>query len=102
MLGELDLILTASLALIVVPRTAQHPDAHLWCSKGGGAALVSAAAGPSTLLAQAASAFSVVKYAEVVCLIYLGARTFLDRRGSAVPGGAAPVSLKSVFGQGVA
>jgi threonine/homoserine/homoserine lactone efflux protein len=51
---------------------------------------------------QAANAFSVVKYAEAACLISLGVRMSLDREGSAEPIGAAPVNLKSVFGQGVA
>jgi threonine/homoserine/homoserine lactone efflux protein len=64
--------------------------------------LVSAVAGLSTLLAQAASAFSLVKFAEAACLIYLGVRTFLDTEGSAVPIGAAPVSFKSVFVQSMA
>ena len=64
--------------------------------------MVSAAARLSTLLAQAANAFWVVKYAEAAGLISLGVRTSLDREGSAVPIGEAPVNLKSVFGQGVA
>ena len=74
MLSELDLILflTASLALIVLP----GPDNTLVLTRsvarGRGAALVSAAARLSTLLAQAANAFSVVKYAEAACLISLG------------------------------
>ena len=54
------------------------------------------------LLVQAANAFSIIKYAEAACLISLGVRTSLDREGSAVPIGEAPVNFKSVFGQGVA
>jgi len=74
LLSELDLILflTASLALIVFP----GPDNTLVLTRsvaqGSGAALVSAAARLSTLLAQAANAFSVVKYAEAACLISQG------------------------------
>jgi len=104
LLSELDLILflTASLALIVLP----GPDNTLVLTRGvaqgRGAALVSAAARLSTLLVQAANAFSVVKYAEAACQISLGVRMSLDREGSAEPIGAAPVNLKSVFGQGVA
>ena len=74
LLSELDLILflTASLALIVFP----GPDNTLVLTRSvaqeSGAALVSAAARLSTLLAQAANAFSVVKYAEAACLISQG------------------------------
>ena len=73
-MSELDLILflTASLTLIVFP----GPDNTLVLTRsvaqGRGAALVSAAARLSTLLAQAANAFSVVKCAEAACLISQG------------------------------
>jgi len=42
--------------------------------------LVSAVAVLSTLLAQAASAFSLVKFAEAACLIYLGSGRFWTGR----------------------
>ena len=49
------------------------------------------------MLAQSAVAFSVVKYAGAVYLIYLGVRTCVDREGFAAPSGVALVSPKSVF-----
>jgi threonine/homoserine/homoserine lactone efflux protein len=47
-------------------------------------------------------AFSVNKYAGVEYLIYLVVRAFLHRESFAVSSGAAYVSLRSVFVQGVA
>jgi threonine/homoserine/homoserine lactone efflux protein len=63
---------------------------------------VFAAVGLSTLLAQSALAFSVVKYAGAAYLSYLGIRTLLSKEGLDVLGEAAPAMLRSVFIQGVA
>jgi threonine/homoserine/homoserine lactone efflux protein len=98
----------------------QHPRAHPCISQGHGAALVSAAdsnlglvvrsafaaVGLFALLAQSTLAFSVVKYAGVAYLSYLGIRTLirtlLSKEGLAVSGEAVPAMLRSVFFQGVA
>ncbi|CAA9473392.1 MAG: hypothetical protein AVDCRST_MAG25-2220 [uncultured Rubrobacteraceae bacterium] len=118
MLQDLNLVLflTASLVVIVAP----GPDNILvltrGISQGRAAAMVSAAgastglvchslfaaAGLSALLAQSATAFSVVKYAGAAYLLYLGVRTLLSRDAFAVSGGEGGVRLGRVFAQGVA
>ncbi len=118
MLGEINfvLFLMASLVVIVAP----GPDNILvltrGISQGRTAAMVSAAGasvglvchsllaavGLSTLLAQSALAFAVVKYVGAAYLIYLGVKTLLSRDGFAVSGGAEAIRLRSVFAQGVA
>ncbi len=113
---NLVLFLTASLVVIVAP----GPDNILvltrGISQGRKAAMVSAAgasvglichslfaaAGLSAVLAQSAVAFALVKYAGAAYLIYLGAKTLLNRQGFVVSGDERPIRLGSVFVQGVA
>lgn len=119
MLPETDLLLflTASLALIATPGQDNIYIVTRGIAQGRRAALVSAwgvclgllvhttfaAVGLSALLAQSAVAFSVVKWAGAAYLVYLGARTLLDKNSLAPSGDGAPVAgLGKVFLQGVA
>jgi RhtB (resistance to homoserine/threonine) family protein len=52
---------------------------------GAGVHVVAAALGLSAFLATSAHAFTVVKWAGVVYLVYLGIRTFFDKSGLASP-----------------
>ena len=113
---DLIVFLAASLVVIVAP----GPDNILVLTRGvtlgRRAALVSAAgasvglvchslfaaAGLSALLARSAVAFSVVKYAGAVYLIYLGLTALLKReRFVLAEPGARPLGLRSVFTQAV-
>ena len=113
---DLIVFLAASLVVIVAP----GPDNILVLTRGvtlgRRAALVSAAgasvglvchslfaaAGLSALLARSAVAFSVVKYAGAVYLIYLGLAALLKRERSVLAEpGARPLGLRSVFTQAV-
>jgi len=110
------LFLTASLVVIVTPGpdnilvltrgVAQGRSAALVSAAGASLGLVVhsgfAAVGLSTLLAQSAVAFSVVKYVGAAYLIYLGVRALLDRGGFAVQRGEGPIPLRKVFSQAVA
>ena len=118
MFSEADLILflTASLALIVTPGPGNLYILTRGVTQGHKAALVSAGGmglgatmhtafatvGLSALLAQSATAFSVVKYAGAAYLVYLGARALLSKEGFAVPRGAPPAPLAKIFFQSVA
>lgn len=112
---SLILFLTASVALIAAP----GPDNLYIVARGVGqgrrAALVStcgmavgvvvhttfAAVGLSALLAQSASAYSVIKYAGAAYLVYLGLKTLFGKEALAVPEDAPPMRLRSVFTQAV-
>ncbi|MGH3087475.1 MAG: LysE family translocator, partial [Rubrobacteraceae bacterium] len=113
--ATLALFLAASLVVIVAP----GPDNILVLTRGvtigRRAALVSAAgasvglvghsffaaAGLSAILANSATAYSVVKYVGAAYLYYLGLRAFLVRGTIAPAMEDAPMSLSSVFGQAV-
>ncbi len=116
---DINLILFLTVSLVVI--AAPGPDNILVLTRGvtlgRRAALVSAAgasvglvchslfaaAGLSALLAKSAVAFSVVKYAGAVYLIYLGIAALLSReRFVLAEREAAPVGLGSVFTQAVA
>ena len=112
---NLLLFFTASLVLIVVPGPDMIYVLTRSLSQGRSAGLVSAAGvcsgvlvhtafaavGLSSILAQSAVAFSVVKYAGAAYLLYLGIRTILDKEGFAAPGRAEKARLATVFRQGV-
>ncbi len=113
---SLLLFLTASLALIIQPGPNMVYIVTRGVSQGRGAALVSvlgmgtgqtvhtmfAALGLSAVLQQSAAAFSVVKYAGALYLIYLGIRTLLRRRDLTGPEDAAPAAgLFKVYRQGM-
>jgi threonine/homoserine/homoserine lactone efflux protein len=114
--ADLVLFLTASLALIVRPGPGNLYILARGVTQGRKAALVSAGGmglgatmhtafatvGLSALLAQSATAFSVVKYAGAAYLVYLGARALLSKEGFAVPRGAPPAPLAKIFFQSVA
>ena len=118
MISEADLILflTASLALIVTPGPGNLYILTRGVTQGRKAALVSAGGmglgatmhtafatvGLSALLAQSATAFSVLKYAGAAYLVYLGARTLLSKEGFAVPREAPAAGLAKIFFQSVA
>ena len=114
--ANLLLFFTASLALIVAPGPDMLYVLTRGVTQGRPAGLVSAAGvcsgilvhtafaavGLSTILAQSAVAFSVVKYVGAAYLVYLGVRTILDREGFAAPGQEAErARLATVFHQGV-
>ena len=63
---------------------------------------VLASVGLSALLQSSAAAFTVVRYAGAVYLVYLGAKAFLGRESFSVPRASAPtLRLKKIFLQGV-
>lgn len=110
---NLVLFLTASVALTVAPGPDNLYIVARGVAQGRKAALISAcgmavgvlihttfaAVGLSALLAQSAAAFALVKYLGAAYLIYLGLRALLGREGLAVPEGATPMGMKSVFFQ---
>jgi threonine/homoserine/homoserine lactone efflux protein len=109
------LFVTASLVVIVAP----GPDNILVLTRGitlgrnaamvsaSGASLglvchsVLAAFGLSALLSQSAAAFSVVKYAGALYLIYIGIKAFTSKETFVVPDDAPRTGLKKVFSQAV-
>ena len=112
---SLLLFLTTSVALIAAPGPDNLYIVTRGVAQGRKAALIStlgmglgvlvhttfAAVGLSALLAQSATAFSVVKYAGAAYLVYLGVKTILDKGSIFVPQHGTPVTLKSVFWQAV-
>ncbi len=60
-----------------------------------------AALGLSALLMSSSLAYDLVKYAGAVYLVYLGARLLLDKSPAQEQSVLEPVSLKSIFYQGV-
>jgi threonine/homoserine/homoserine lactone efflux protein len=114
--ADLILFLTASLALIVTPGPGNLYILARGVTQGRKAALVSAGGmglgatmhtafatvGLSALLAQSATAFSVVKYVGAAYLVYLGVRTLSSKEGFTVPRGAPPAPLAKIFFQSVA
>jgi threonine/homoserine/homoserine lactone efflux protein len=73
---------------------------------GAGVHVIAAALGLSAFLATSANAFTVIKWACVAYLVYLGVRTFLDRSGMAAlkDSGSAGVKHRSgwtLYWQGV-
>ena len=115
--NNLPLFLASCVALNVMPgpdtvyvvtrSVAQGRRAGLLSSWGlcTGALLhtLAAALGLSALLAASAQAFSLVKYAGALYLIYLGVRTFRDAAGPLEPDATAPVPASGgrIFLQGV-
>ena len=63
--------------------------------------VAAATLGLSALLVSSASAFTFVKYAGAAYLIYLGVRTFRSRDAATLDPSREPISLRSIFGQGV-
>ena len=73
---------------------------------GAGVHVIAAALGLSAFLATSAHAFTVVKWAGVIYLLYLGIRTFFDKSGLAAPHVSGSVVAKhrsgwTLFWQGV-
>ena len=115
--NNLPLFLASCLALNVMPgpdtiyivtrSVAQGRRAGLLSSWGlcTGALLhtLGAALGLSAVLSASAEAFTLVKYAGALYLMYLGARTFFDRSGpfEAATELPAPASGRKIFLQGV-
>jgi threonine/homoserine/homoserine lactone efflux protein len=113
---ELFLFMTAALVLLVIPGPAvlyivarsveQGRRAGLasacGISTGGMVQVIAAAFGLSALLVSSAMAYSVVKYAGAVYLIYLGVKKLREQPAAEVEGvqAAARVSLRRIYGQG--
>jgi len=57
--------------------------------------------GLSALLVSSASAFTLVKYAGAAYLIYLGIRTLRSEDAATLDPSREPISLRSIFAQGV-
>lgn len=114
--ANIALFVAASLAVIVAPGPDNIYVLARGVAQGRGVALASAwgmcsgllfhttlaAVGLSAILARSALAFSVVKYAGAVYLIYLGVRALLSKEESASPQGEAPTArLGSFFLRGM-
>jgi threonine/homoserine/homoserine lactone efflux protein len=114
-LATLPLFALTALGLLVIPgpavlyittRSASHgPRAGfvsmLGIHTGTAVHVLAAVAGLSALLVASATAFSVVKLAGAVYLIYLGARTILGRRTAATGHDAGTRDLRRLYLDGI-
>ena len=112
---NLALFVTASLAVIVAPGPDNVYVLTRGIAQGREVALASAwgmcsgllfhttlaAIGLSTLLAQSAVAFSIVKHAGAAYLVYLGVRAFLSREDAPSAEETPAVKLRSYFFRGL-
>jgi threonine/homoserine/homoserine lactone efflux protein len=112
---NLALFVTVSLAVIVAPGPDNVHVLTRGIAQGREVALASAwgmcsgllfhttlaAIGLSTILAQSAVAFSIVKYAGAAYLVYLGVRAFLSREEAPSAEETPAVKLRSFFFRGL-
>ncbi len=112
---NLALFVTVSLAVIVAPGPDNVHVLTRGIAQGREVALASAwgmcsgllfhttlaAIGLSAILAQSAVAFSIVKYAGAVYLVYLGVRAFLSREEAPSAEETPAVKLRSFFFRGL-
>jgi threonine/homoserine/homoserine lactone efflux protein len=113
--ATLALFVVAALALLLIPGPVVLYTIARSISQGRRAGLISvlgaglgnmthvlaATLGLSALIASSALAFSVVKYAGAVYLVYLGVRTLVARNEATSAAAVAPQPLSQIFAQGV-
>jgi threonine/homoserine/homoserine lactone efflux protein len=63
--------------------------------------MIAAVAGLSAIIAKSAVAFTVIKYVGAVYLIYLGVRSFLEKKNIQINKSIIKTSYKKIFWQGV-